>query len=74
VIAFFILHMFTVLLAMVLLVLYIVHIGMSGRVPRNRMALWIVLVLLGSMLTMPVYWYLYIWREPQTPVEARSGE
>jgi len=64
-IAFFILHIFTVLLVMAFLVLYIVHIGMSGRVPRNRMALWIVLVLLGHMLTMPVYWYLYIWREPQ---------
>lgn len=74
VIAFFMLHIFTVVLLMALLALYIVHIGMSGRVPKNRMALWIVLVLLGNMLAMPVYWYLYVWRTPQTPPEEAAPE
>jgi hypothetical protein len=26
------------------------------------MVLWVVLLLLGSVVTMPLYWYLYVWR------------
>ena len=74
-ISLFAVHFATVMLMMGLLVLYLMHVGTSGRVPKNRTALWIVLIFLGNMLAMPVYWYLYIWREPQSPpVEPQSGE
>ena len=44
-----------------LLAFYIVHVFRTDRVPADKKALWAVVLFLGNMFAMPVYWYLYIW-------------
>jgi len=44
-----------------LLVFYIVHVFRTDRVPADKKALWAVVLFLGHLLAMPVYWYLYMW-------------
>lgn len=61
------LHLFTMLEIAVLLVIYIRHVFKTDRVPQDKKALWAVVLFLGNMIAMPVYWYLYIWREEQPP-------
>lgn len=61
----FALHFLTMLWILGLLVFYILHVFQTNRVPKDQKALWAVVLFLGGPLAMPVYWYLYIWREPR---------
>jgi hypothetical protein len=63
------LHFLTMLEILALLVIYVVHLFKTDRVPQDKKALWAVVLFFGNVMAMPVYWYLYIWRErkPQEP-------
>jgi hypothetical protein len=58
------LHLFTMLAGIALIVFYIVNVFKNDRVEKDKKALWAVVLFMGSMIAMPIYWYLYIWREP----------
>jgi hypothetical protein len=55
------LHMTEMALVLLLMGFYIVHLFRSERVPGDKKALWGVVLFLGNLLAMPVYWYLYMW-------------
>jgi hypothetical protein len=57
------LHLLTMLLIMGLMVFYIVNIFRNDRVEKDKKVLWAVVLFMAGMFAMPVYWYLYIWRE-----------
>ncbi len=61
------LHFLTMLEIVVLLVIYIRHVFTTDRVPQDKKALWAVVLFLGNIIAMPIYWYLYIWREQEPP-------
>jgi len=63
-------HIATMLEIMGLLVVYIVHLFKTDRVPKDQKALWAVVIFLGSVLAMPVYWYLYIWKPLRVAAES----
>jgi len=56
-------HLFTMFLIMALTVFYMVNVFRNDRVDKDKKVLWAVVLFLGSMIAMPIYWYLYIWRE-----------
>ena len=60
------LHLLTMLEIFVLLVIYIVHVFKTERIAQDKKALWAVVLFLGNMIAMPIYWYLYIWSAPHT--------
>ncbi len=62
------LHFLTMLEMVVLLVIYIRHVFKTDRVPQDKKALWAVVLFLGNMIAMPIYWYLYIWPEQEPPI------
>lgn len=49
-------------------IIYIVNVYTNDRVDKQSKLLWAVILFVGNMLAMPIYWYLYIWRElpPET--------
>jgi hypothetical protein len=57
------LHLLTMLAVMMLMVFYIVNVFRNARVDKDKKALWAVVLFMGNMIAMPIYWYLYIWRE-----------
>ena len=60
------LHMLVMALILGLLVFYIVHLFRTERVAADKKTLWAVVLFLGNLLAMPVYWYLYVWpRRPE---------
>jgi len=65
------LHFFTMFEILALMVIYIVHLFKTDAVPQDKKALWAVVLLLGNMIAMPIYWYLYIWEKPPT---AQQGD
>src|SRR5687768_5537935 len=55
------LHLVMMALIVALMAVYIVHLFRTDRVPSDKKALWAVVLFLGNLLAMPVYWYLYMW-------------
>jgi len=58
----FSLHLFTMILIGILLYIYIKNVFKNHRVSQDKKALWAVVLFLGNIISMPIYWYLYIWR------------
>jgi hypothetical protein len=56
------LHLLTMLEMMGLLVFYIVHLFRTNRVAPDKKALWAIVLFMGNMISMPFYWYFYIWK------------
>jgi EamA domain-containing membrane protein RarD len=46
-----------------LIVFYVVHAARSPAVPDHQRAVWIVVVCVANAFAMPVYWWLFVWRE-----------
>jgi hypothetical protein len=61
--AFMAVHIFTMLWIMALTVFYMVNVFKNDRVEKDKKVLWAVVLFMGSMIAMPIYWYLYIWKE-----------
>ena len=70
----FVLHLFTMLEIMGLLVFYIVNVFRNPNVVGDRKALWAIVLFMGGFIAMPIYWYLYIWRDVKpTTLPAGAG-
>jgi hypothetical protein len=52
----------TLLLIVALVVYYVVHAATNKKLGPGRRALWVVAIVIGNVLLMPVYWYQEIWR------------
>jgi hypothetical protein len=61
------LHILTMLWMIGLTVLYIVNVFRNDRVNKDMKVLWAVVLFMGSIIAMPIYWYLYIWRDVTSP-------
>lgn len=59
----FVLHGITIFWIGALLVFYIRNVFKNDRVQKDKKALWAVVLFMGNMIAMPIYWYLYVWRE-----------
>jgi hypothetical protein len=53
---------------------YIVLVVKSDRLDETMRIVWVVLICMLGMFAMPVYWYLYVWRNgpPAGSVEISS--
>lgn len=65
-----ILSHFLSFIALGLLLFYMIYLLKNNRIQNKKKTLWAVILLLGFVFTMPVFWYLYIWRE-QKEVEKK---
>ena len=66
------LHLLTMLLIFGLITFYIVNVFRNERIKPDMKAVWAIVLFMGSMFAMPVYWYRFIWRDhidavPETP-------
>ena len=66
------LHLLAMLSVMALTAFYIVNIFRNERVEKDKKPLWAVVIFMGSIFAMPVYWHLYIWRESE-PARATAN-
>jgi len=56
------LHLLTMLEMFGLLAVYIIHLFKTDHVTQDKKALWAIVIFMGNILAMPIYWYLYIWK------------
>lgn len=58
----------------VLLAVYVYHLIRADRVPANLKPVWVILLFVGNILAMLVYWYAYVWREPAGAGATATGQ
>ena len=63
------LHIFTMLEVFVLIAIYIIHLFKTASVAQDKKALWAVVLFMGNIFAMPVYWYLHVWK----PFKSRAA-
>lgn len=66
------LHFLTIFEIFALLAIYLYYLFKTDVVPQDKKALWAVVLFLGNMISMPIFWYLYVWKklEIETAVSA----
>jgi hypothetical protein len=64
------LHLLTMLIIAALTVFYIVNVFRNNRVDKDKKALWAIVIFMGSVIAMPIYWYLYVWKEEPAAASA----
>jgi hypothetical protein len=57
------LHLLTMLLIFGLMVFYVVNVFRNDRIKPDMKALWAIVLFMGNAFAIPIYWYLYIWRD-----------
>ncbi|WP_157560500.1 hypothetical protein [Hydrogenivirga sp. 128-5-R1-1] len=55
-------HFFMYLYTGLLFAFYVIHLLGNRELSKERKALWAFAFLFFSVLSMPLYWYLHIWR------------
>ena len=60
-------HLLTMLLIFGLAAYYIFNVFKNRRIENDKKALWAVVLFMGGMIAMPIYWYLFIWKDEATP-------
>ena len=68
------LHLLTMILILALTVFYIVDIFRNDRVDKDKKALWAIVIFMGNAIAMPIYWYLYFWKEPSPANAVMPGQ
>lgn len=61
----FFVHLATLLLMLGLAVYYVSEASRSPHVPKRWRGLWVALNVVCGFFAQIVFWYLYIWREPE---------
>lgn len=59
----FVIHLATMVLGLLLLAFYVVHLFRTDRVDGGRRALWGVVLFMAGPVAMTVYWCKYVWPE-----------
>lgn len=67
-------HLLTMVLILALTVFYIVDIFRNDRVEKDKKALWAIVIFFGNAIAMPIYWYLYIWKQAKLASSATPGQ
>jgi hypothetical protein len=62
----FAMHLLTILLMFVLMPLYIILAVKNERLDQTMRIVWVVLTCTAGMFANPVYWYLNVWRAPDS--------
>jgi hypothetical protein len=63
---FFKFHFLSSLNFLGLWIFYIVYLFKTDRVPRDKKALWAAVIFLGHMFAVPIFWYFYVRKIPET--------
>lgn len=57
------LHFLTMIEIAVALTLYIIHAFKNKSFNSDKRLLWTVVIFMGNIISMPIYWYLFVWKE-----------
>ena len=53
---------------MLFIMSYISDARVNDKIPESERKAMVLLVSFGALVGLPIYWYLYIWKEPKRPI------
>ena len=69
-----VLHFITILIIWGLLAFYVMYLFKTDRVAQDKKALWAVVLFLGNVIAMPVFFWLYVWPDGPAETDAASQD
>jgi hypothetical protein len=66
-------HIAAMVLIWTLIASYIIYIFRTEHVPKEKKALWAVVLFMGSIVAMPVFWVIYVWKPLQVVKSAEQS-
>ena len=63
-------HMLMMVLIMCLITFYAIHSFNNTRIPQDQKIFWTILIVCGTFIAMPIYWYLFIWKDSAVPINS----
>lgn len=57
------LHVLTMVWMVGLLIFYIVYVFKTKRISQDKKVLWAIVLFMGHVIAMPIFFWLYIWPE-----------
>jgi hypothetical protein len=66
------LHTGTMAASFITMIVYIVHLFKTRRVPNDKKALWGLALFCGAPIAMPIYFFAHVWPEPDAMPEIVS--
>ena len=63
--ALFLLHVLTMVWMVGLMIFYIVYLFQSKRISQDKKVLWAIVLFMGHVIAMPIFFWLYIWPDPR---------
>jgi len=67
-------HVLMMLLMICLITFYIVHAFNNQRIQQDKKVLWTILIFMGSFISMPIYWYLFILKDSAVSTNSSKTE
>ncbi|MFP4497663.1 MAG: hypothetical protein ACLFQV_05580 [Vulcanimicrobiota bacterium] len=58
-------HLITIGIIFILMGIYVYLIVKNKNIRDEKKIIWLAVILFGSIIAMPVYWYAYIWNPKQ---------
>lgn len=55
-------HLITMLEIPALTAIYIIDLFKTEQVAADKKVLWAIVLFMGNIVAMPIYWYLHIWK------------
>lgn len=72
-VALFAMHFITIIGGLALTVFYVVNIFKNNRLDQNQKLMWALLSFFAGLFALPVYWYLYIWKDSAQALPASDA-
>jgi hypothetical protein len=69
----FALHFLTILWIFGLLAFYLTYLFKTDRIGQDKKALWAVVLFMGNMIAMPIFFVVYVWPDPPRKTELPSA-
>ena len=57
------LHLLTMIWLMGLMSFYLVNVLRNDTLNTDKKILWVVVLIMGNMVAMPIYWYMCLWQQ-----------
>lgn len=68
----FALHLLTMLWVIGLMAFYMIYLFRTDRIAQDRKALWAIVLFMGNMIAMPIFFMVYVWPDPPKKPELPS--
>lgn len=66
-------HVIMIFWTFALLAFYLISLKRNSFLSRDQKIMWIILFIVAGLISLPIYWYIHIWRQNETSPQPRAA-